>query len=122
MRNSIESGSRLAARVFTTQLAATSVVALAWLAAGRGEALGALFGGLAVAFGTGVFALRFFRSGVAPVGFVFARFIGATVLKWVLTIAMLYLAIGQLRLPPLAVLSGVVAGLAVYLWALRLGD
>ena len=122
MRNSVESGSRLAARVFTTQLAAASIVALAWLAAGREEAFGALLGGLAVAFGTGVFALRYFRRSADPVGFVFARFIGATVLKWVLTIAMLYLAIGQLRLPPLAVLSGVVVVLAVYVWALRFGD
>ena len=122
MRNSVESGSRLAARVFTTQLAAAFVVALAWLAAGGGDALGALLGGLAVALGTGVFALRYFAGGVAPVGFVFARLVGATVLKWVLAIALLYLAIGHLRLPPLAVLSGVVVVLAVNVWAFRFTD
>ena len=105
-----------------TQAAATSVVALAWLAGSRQHALGALLGGFAVALGTGVFALRYFRGGVDSAGFVFARFIIATVLKWSVTIALLYLAIGQLRLPPLAVLSGLVAGLGVQVWALRFED
>lgn len=108
--------------MFATQAAATSVVALAWLVASRHDALGALLGGFAVALGTGVFALRYFRRGADSAGFVFARFITATVLKWVVTIALLYLAIGQLRLPPLAVLSGVVPGLLVYVWALRFED
>jgi F0F1-type ATP synthase assembly protein I len=121
VRNSVQSGRRLAARVFTTQVAASAVVALAWLAAGSREALGALLGGLAVALGTGLFALRYFR-GAEPAGSVLARFAGATALKWVVAIALLYLAIGVLALPAPAVGTGLLAGLATSVWALKFAD
>ena len=47
------------------------------------------------------------------------RFITATALRWVTMLAVLYLAVARLALPPGAVLSGLVAGLAVYVFALR---
>lgn len=99
---------------------ATGAVAAAWLVAGTAPALGALGGGLAVAFGTGLFALRFFGSDGAGAGAALARLLGATALKWSVVVLVLYIVIARLELPSLAVLTGLVAALAMNVFGLVL--
>ena len=120
MRNSVLSGRRLAYSVVLLQLAAAAVVAALWLLVGREQALGGLFGGLVAALGTAVFALRLFGQPGAPGGIVFARFAGATALKWLVVVVGLYLGMSNLHLPPLAVITGFSVGLSIFVIALRL--
>lgn len=117
MRNPLSSGRRLAARVVSIQGLVTVVAALAWLVAGRREALAALYGGALVTIATAVFAWRYFAGGVGDAGQVAVRFIVATALKWLLLIGGLYLALARLQLPPLPLLSAFVAGLLTFLVA-----
>ena len=119
MRNPLSSGRRLAARVVSVQVLVTAVVALAWLVAGRREALAAACGGALVAVATAAFAWRYFGGGVAGAGQVAVRFIGATALKWLLLVGGLYLALARFALPPLPLLTAFIAGLLAYLIALR---
>ena len=119
MRNSLSSGRRLAARVVLVQALVAVVVAAAWLAAGRREALAAACGAGLVAFATAVFAWRFFAGDPAGAGLALARFIGATALKWLLLLGGLYLALARFALPPLPLLSGFAIGLFAFLVALK---
>ena len=95
------------------------VVALAWCVAGYREALGAGVGALGAALGSAVAAWRHFGRPGETAQQLARRFIAATLLRWVVVGTVLYLAIARLALPPGAVLSGLVAGLAVYVIALR---
>jgi ATP synthase protein I len=117
VRNSLSSGRRLAARVVSIQTVVTVVAAVAWLAAGRREALAALYGGALVTIATAAFAWRYFGGDVGNAGQVAVRFIGATALKWLLLIGGLYLALARFQLPPLPLLSAFVAGLLMFLVA-----
>ena len=95
------------------------VVALAWCVAGYREALGAGAGALGAALGSAVAAWRHFGRPGESAQQLARRFIAATALRWVVMATVLYLAIARLALPPGPVLSGLVAGLAVYVFALR---
>ena len=119
MRNSLSSGRRLAARVVSVQVLVTAVATLAWLGAGRREALAAGYGGALVAIATAVFAWRYFGGDVAGAGQVAVRFIVATAFKWLLLVGGLYLALARFELPPLPLLSAFAAGLLAYLIALK---
>lgn len=119
MRNPLSSGRRLAARVVSVQVLVAALAALAWLVAGRREALAAACGGALVAVATAVFAWRYFAGGVAGGAQVATRFIVATALKWLLLVGGLYLALARFELPPLPLLSAFSAGLLAYLIALK---
>jgi ATP synthase protein I len=119
VRNSLSSGRRLAARVVAIQVLVAVVAALAWLVAGRREAVAAAFGGGLVAVATAVFAWRYFAGGVGGGAQVAGRFVVATALKWLLLVGGLYLALARLELPPLPLLSAFGAGLLAHLSALR---
>ena len=95
------------------------LVALPWCVVGIREALGAGAGGLGAALGSAVAAWRHFGEPGESAQQLARRFIAATALRWVAMATVLYLAIARLALPPGAVLSGLVAGLAVYVFALR---
>lgn len=119
MRNSLSSGRRLAARVVSVQVLVAAVAALAWLGAGRREALAAACGGGLVAVATAVFAWRYFGGKAAGGTQVAARFIGATALKWLLLIGGLYLALARFALPPVPLLTAFFAGLLLFVIALK---
>lgn len=113
MRNSVQYGRRLAARVFAGQVFAAAAAASGWLCASPSHAAGALGGGLAVALGTGCFALRYFGGEGVSAGTALARLVGATAVKWTVVVMILYVAVARLELPQLAVLTGLVSALAM---------
>ena len=110
---------RNAWRLVAWQLVVGLVVALPWCVAGFRAALGAGAGALGAALGSAVAAWRHFGKPGESAQQLARRFIAATLLRWVTMVAVLYFAIARLALPPGPVLSGLVAGLAVYLFALR---
>lgn len=112
MRNSVAAGRRLAFRIVLCQLALTAAVAAGFAFGGPQAALGAGIGGGLVAMATAAFALRLFGPVAPSAGATLSRLIGGIALKWLLLGGGLYLAIAKAGLPPLAVLAGVLAGLA----------
>jgi ATP synthase protein I len=109
----------IAWKLVAWQLVVGLVVALPWCYAGWRAALGAGAGALSAALGSAVAAWRHFGRPGESAQQLARRFIAATALRWVTMLVVLYLAVARLALPPGAVLSGLVAGLAVYLFALR---
>jgi hypothetical protein len=108
--------------VVAAQVAVTAALGLLWLLAGREQGVAALAGGAVAVAGTALFALRFLGPEHAGAGFVFARFVGATALKWLVMVGGLYVAIGPLGLPPLAVVTGFAAALVAVLYGLVAKD
>ena len=89
-----------------------------FLTQGRREALAAVAGAVTVALGTAMFSVRFF-SGLNGAGMAFSRLITGVILKWVVIVGGLMIILVTLKLPPLAAITGLVAALAVYLFAFR---
>ena len=58
--------------------------------------------------------------GIQPAGAAFARLLLGTLGKWVVALAVIVVALGPLRLPPLPLLAGLAAGMPAYLLALNL--
>ena len=110
---------RNAWRLVAWQAVVGLAVALLWSVAGFRAALGAGAGALGAALGSAVAAWRHFGRPGETAQQLARRFIAGTALRWVAIVAVLYVAIARLALRPDAVLSGLVAGLAVYLFALR---
>lgn len=107
-------------RVILVQVAAAVVAGLAFLLLrGAASAAGALAGGLVVAIGTSVMALRLFGPALAGPGAMVARFAVGTLLKWVVVLVGFYLVLAYWRLPPLPALIGLIAALVVNLAALK---
>ncbi len=118
MLNTVAAGRRLARRIVLTQVIVTGAVAALFLGAGGREALGAALGGLAVTLGGAVMAWRAFARGLAgPEMALFGLFVGIA-LKWAVVVLVLYLALAQWALDPLAVFSGLLAALMVNLAAI----
>ena len=107
VRNSIAHGWRVAVR--TTLLQTTASFAVAAVAAAWGWRMGlaALAGGLIIAAGNMLFALRLFGRGVVPVRTAVRSAYAGEVLKWLWVCAALYLAIAVLKMP----FPGLIAGL-----------
>ncbi len=108
MRNSIAHGRRVALRTVLLQISATIVVAMiaaaTWSAA---NAWAALIGGLIIAVGNGLFAVRLFGLGVAPARDALRSAYAAEVLKWLWLCAALFVAIAVLKLPFPGLIVGV---------------
>ncbi len=119
MSNSIAVGRRLAARVVFAQVGAALLVALLFLIQGVPFALAALGGGMAIALGNALLALRLFATIHAKPGQAFARLIAGTALKWMVSIGGLYVVILVLKLPPLPALCGFIAALIAQVVGLR---
>ena len=98
-------------RVVGVQLLATILVTTGFLLQGRDSGLAALSGGVTVALGTGVLALRMFAPGPAAAGTVLARLIVGNLLKWGVIVIGLYLAMVKAALPAFPVIVGVVVAL-----------
>lgn len=117
--NSLAAGRRLAVRVVLMQVAAAVVAGLGFLVQGTASAIAALAGGLVVAIGTSVLALRVFAPALAGPGVTVVRFAVGTLLKWLVVLVGLYLIFAYWKLPPLPAFIGVVAALLVNLVALK---
>lgn len=120
MLDSAAAGRHLARRIVLLQAIVTGAVAAAFLVAGGRAALGAACGGFAVALGGALMAWRTLGGGVAGAGTALLRLAGGLAMKWAAIVLVLYLALAKWALDPLAVLSGVIAALAVNLLAIRL--
>lgn len=116
--NSLASGRRLALRTVLLQLAVAVLAGLVFLTLGHREALSAAAGAVVVALGTALFSIRFF-SGLNGAGMAFSRLLTGMVLKWIVVVGGLMIIVVKLKLPPLAAITGLVAALAVYLFAFR---
>lgn len=109
MRNSIAHGWRIAVRTTLLQTGATLAVAAVAGVFGWGIALAAGVGGMTVAAGNLLFALRLFGRGVAPARSVLRSAYAAEVLKWLWLCLMLYLAIAVWKLPFPGLIAGILA-------------
>ncbi len=115
MDNSLAAGRRLALQVVLAQAAVAVIAGLAFLVQGVQAAVAALAGGLLVAAGTGLLALRVFAPALAGPGSMLARFAFGTLLKWIVVIVGFYLILAYWRLPALPALIGLVAAVLVNL-------
>lgn len=114
MHDPLTAGRRLASRAIAWQAAATTLVALAFLARGAPSALAAAIGGGAVVAGALVSARIALGGGVQPAGAAVARLLLGVGLKWVVVLAMLGYGLAGLRLPPLPMLVGVAVATLAY--------
>lgn len=117
--NSLTAGRRLAVQVILFQAAVAVVAGLAFLVRGVPSAVGAFAGGLLVAIGTAVLALRVFAPSLAGPGTTMLRFAVGTLLKWAVVLVGLYLILVYWRLPALPAFIGLVAALLVNVVALK---
>lgn len=120
MDNSLAANRRLALQVIGAQAAVAVAAALAcwWWRGSAAAAVGALAGGLVVALGTAVMALRVFAPALAGPGATLARLAVGTLLKWIVVIVGFYLILVYWRLPAVPALIGLVAALLVNIFML----
>jgi len=121
VQNSIGASRRSAFRTVIAQ--ATVTLALAGLLGamfGTREAWAALAGAGAVTLGSALMAWRAFGGGVNGAGGALMRLLGGMALKWLVVLGALYWALSQARLPPVALLAGLCAALAVPLFSINL--
>jgi F0F1-type ATP synthase assembly protein I len=114
----IAAGRRAATHAIAVQIAVVAVVAALFLVQGPRHALAAATGGVAMVLGNAM-AATFSLAGISPAGIAFGRLLLGTMAKWLVAIAVLALALGLWRLPPLPVIAGLAAGLLAYLLALN---
>ncbi|MGN6529256.1 MAG: ATP synthase subunit I [Burkholderiaceae bacterium] len=121
MHDPIATGRRAAMRAVAIQAAVALLVALvALVAAGPRQGLAAGVGGVAMLAGNALAAAVALGGGIQPAGAAFARLLLGTLGKWVVALAVIVVALGPLRLPPLPLLAGLAAGMLAYLLALNL--
>ncbi|MEN1929738.1 hypothetical protein WCE41_13925 [Luteimonas sp. MJ246] len=121
MLNPLAAGSRLVRRTITWQVVAVAALALALLAKGSAWSLGAVAGGAAIAAGGALYGVLALGGGIAPATGALARMVLGLLAKWVVVIAVLVVAIGLVRLPPLAVIGGVIVALVAQVLAMASG-
>lgn len=109
MRNSIAYGWRVAVRTTLLQCAATLATALAATPFGWRAAGAAMAGGLIIAAGNLLFAVRLFGRGVVPARVAVRSAYAAEVLKWLWLCVALTLAIAVFKLPFPGLIAGVMA-------------
>jgi F0F1-type ATP synthase assembly protein I len=107
-------------RAVAVQAAVATLVALAFLALGTRQALGAAAGGIAMLAGNGLAAEVALGGGIQQAGAAFARLLLGTLLKWLVVLVVVVVALQAWRLPPLPTLAGLVAGVLANLLALNL--
>ena len=118
MLNSLASGRRVALRMILLQVAVSVCVGAGFLALGRAYAVAGALGALVVAMGTALLSFQAFtRLGSGEM--VLARLLIGMILKWIMVLGGLLVILVQLKLPPLAALTGFGAAYAVNLLAFR---
>jgi len=118
--NSLAAGRRLAIQVVLAQAAAAIIVGSLFLVRGAASALGAFGGGVVVALGTAVLALRVFRPPPARGAVTMRRFALGTLLKWLVVLGGLFLILVRWRLPLVPALVGVATAMLVNWLVLRI--
>jgi F0F1-type ATP synthase assembly protein I len=118
--NSVATGRRLAFRIVLIQLLVAVTIALLFLVQGVSSALAAGMGGGAVVLGSLVLALRSFGRAPMSANAALLRMLVGMFLKWVVFLAVLYLALVQFALPPLPLLLAAVVTTLSFLFAARL--
>jgi len=116
--NSLASGRRLALRIVMLQLVVAVLAGLVFLTQGRREAIAAAAGAFIVALGSALLSARTF-AGLHGAGMALARLLTGMILKWMAIVGGLIVILAQLKLPPLAAITGLVAAYAVNLLAFR---
>ncbi|NUR24177.1 MAG: hypothetical protein HOQ08_14925 [Frateuria sp.] len=100
------------------QVGVAALVGLVFLVQGRREALAAAAGALVVALGNALLGARAF-AGMHGAGMALGRLLMGMVLKWIVVIGGMGMILVQMRLPPLAAITGLAAAYAVHLLAFR---
>jgi ATP synthase protein I len=118
--NSVATGRRLAFRIVLIQLLVAALIALLFLSQGTRSALAAGMGGIAVVLGSLVLALRSFGRATVSANAALLRMLVGMALKWVVFLAVLYLALVRFALPPLPLLASAVVTTLSFLFAARL--
>jgi F0F1-type ATP synthase assembly protein I len=103
----LSAGRRLASRAIVWQAGATALASLAFLALGVRDALAAATGGAAVVLAALVSLLIALGGGISPAGVAMARLLLGMAAKWATVAIVLVLGLAVWRLPPLALLVGV---------------
>ena len=119
MLNSVTHGRQQARKALLAQVLAVAVVALALLAASPAHALAAALGGGALALG-GWLSAWVALGGQTPAaaGLALGRLVTGLVLKWALLLAALLLGLAVWRLPPAALVGGVLVALLAQVLAM----
>lgn len=121
MFDPLAAGPRLVRRTITRQGIAVAALALALLAKGSAWALGAAAGGVAIIVGGALYGALALGGGIAPAAGALSRLVLGLMGKWVVVIAALFFAIAVAKLPPLAVIGGVVVALVAQVLAMAGG-
>jgi len=119
--NPLAAGSRLVRRSITWQVIAVAALALALLAKGPAWALAAVAGGVAVTAGGALYGVLALGGGIAPATGALARMVLGLLAKWFVVVATLFIAIAVVKLPPLAVIGGVIVALVAQVLAMAGG-
>ena len=122
MFDPLAAGPRLVRRTVTRQGIAVAALALALLAKGSAWALGAVAGGGAIIVGGALYGALALGGGIAPAVGALARLVLGLLAKWFVVIATLSVAIAVAKLPPLAVIGGVVVALVAQVLAMASGN
>jgi len=117
MQNSIAAGRRLATRLVLVQGSVALLLGLGFLLQGWRSGAAALCGGGAVALGTALLALRSLRHRAVPAGVALLQLVAGVALKWTVFVAIFYLALVPLALPPLPLLVSAVVTLFAFVVA-----
>lgn len=119
MLNSVTHGRRQAHKALIVQLVAVAATALALLVASPAHALAAALGGGALALG-GWLSAWVALSGETPAaaGLALGRLVTGLVLKWAVLIAALLLGLAVWKLPPAALVTGVIVALVAQILAM----
>ena len=121
MFNPLAAGPRLVRRTVTHQGIAVAALALVLLAKGSAWSLGAVAGGAAVVVGGALYGVLALGGGIAPAAGALARLVLGLLAKWIVVIVVLFSAIAVAKLPPLAVIGGVVVALVAQVLAMAGG-
>ena len=121
MHDPVAAGRQTALRAIGFQAVVAGLLAVAFLAQGLDAALAAATGGAALVLGHLVATTLALGGGIQPARAAFARLLLGIAGKW-LVVAILAVALGAWRLPPLPMLGGLVAGLLAYYVALNSGN
>lgn len=122
MHDPVAAGRHTALRAIGFQAVVAVLLAAAFLVQGPRAALAAATGGAALVAGHVVVALLALGGGIVPARVAFARLLLGIAGKWLVVVAVLAIALGAWRLPPLPMLVGLVAGLLAYFIALNFGN
>ena len=119
MHDPVAAGRQTALRAIGFQAVVAVLLAAAFLVEGPRAALAAATGGAALVAGHLVVAMVALGGGIVPARVAFARLLLGIAGKWLVVVAVLAIALGAWRLPPLPMLAGLVAGLLAYFISLN---